>query len=295
MTAVTTTTVACATYGATDAGFRAWAKAHHDALIGAGLTLAYSGIDFNTVTMPTVAQTVAGSNVYELNDALSGTAPIYVKIGFGRGSTTNAQVGFRIDVQIGSGHNGSGTLTGTVVAQYLTCSQLSSADGQILVYRSAAGFALMSNFVIPTVQICWLITVERFAFQGVPTTDGALSVVAGYVANSTGYTSGEGKWGLINLLNATPVGPGSINAATPPGFYSYSNNNSYGGCAPLGRIQTFGKYDPLSTIFQASRLPLGGDNLMYNGILDGENASFRTLNGCNWGSTSYVIPAVRIA
>ena len=292
--AVTATTVACATYGATDAGFRAWAKAHHDALIGAGLSLVYSGIDFATVTMPTVAQTVAGSNVYELNDSLSATTPIYVKIGFGRGSTTTANVGFRIDVQLGSGHNGSGTLTGTIVSQYLTCAQTSSADGQILVYRSPAGFALMSNFA-NTYQINWLIVVERFAFQNSPTVDGALSVVAGYATNTTGTMSGEAQYAFINLVNATPVGPGSLNANVPAGFYSYSANNSFAGCAPLGRIQTFGKYDPLSTIFLTSRSALGGDNLMYDGILDGASASFRTLYGTNFGGTSYVRAAVRIS
>lgn len=292
MTAVTTTTVACAAYGATDAGFRAWAKAHHDALIGAGLTLAYSGIDFNTATMPTVAQTVAGSNVYELNDALSGTAPIYVKIGFGRGSTSAAQAGFRIDVQIGSGHNGSGTLTGVTVSQYLTCNQAAPSDGQILVYRSEAGFALMSNFT-NTYQTNWLVVVERLSNGGEPTTDGAFSLVAGQATNTTSTSSGTGQAALINLISNTPSGPWQLTSAQLPGFFAYNANNSYAGYAPLGRILTFGKYDCLTTVFMASRTPLGSDNVAYYGVLDGETVTFRTLYGCNFTGTSYAVPSVR--
>lgn len=288
---VTVTTQEVVQYAATDAGFRVWAKGIHDALVASGLTVSYTGIDFNTVTMPTTASTVAGSVVYEMNDSLSGTYPLYIKIGYGRGNTTNTNYGYRIDVQIGTTHNGSGTVAGVTQSTFAQGCQASTTDGQIIVCRQASGFTLFSHFTY-NFQAQLVLTVERVHYNNTPTADGAVAVLTWVNANSLNTTSGESYSIWFNRLNATAYGP-SVCMSMPPGLFGYSQNNSYDNYAPLARFQTYGKYDPLRTCFVSSRSQVGVTNSTFQGTVNGESARFRTPYGVNSASTSNVIFAVR--
>lgn len=94
----------------TDALFRAWVTAVDDAIRDMGLVLtADTGqIDLATVTVPATS-TYAGFRMYRLDDALQSTAPVFLRVEFGRGGgTTRSKIG----LTVGSGTNGAGTLTG---------------------------------------------------------------------------------------------------------------------------------------------------------------------------------------
>lgn len=59
------------------------------------------------------SNTEGGYAVYHLNDSLHGTAPIYLRFGFGTASNTSAP---RIQVTTGTSTNGSGVLGGTALS-----------------------------------------------------------------------------------------------------------------------------------------------------------------------------------
>ncbi len=93
-----------------DAGFRAWAQELSNALVAAGLVRAADTgqINFSTVTRPGT-NTAGGYEIMRFNDSLQATAPIFLKIEYGTGSSAaNPQCW----ITVGTGSTGSGTLTG---------------------------------------------------------------------------------------------------------------------------------------------------------------------------------------
>jgi hypothetical protein len=96
-----------------DATFREWGLELSTKLAAAGLvqTADTGQINWTTVTRPG-ASTEAGFEVWRMNDALQATAPVFFRIGYGTNSGTT---GPRIQVTVGTGTDGAGTLTGTAL------------------------------------------------------------------------------------------------------------------------------------------------------------------------------------
>lgn len=95
----------------TDANFRIWTKAVHDAVIAAGLvqTSDTGQIDFATVNKPST-NSMAIPAMYRFNDTLQATAPIFVQLTFGTGDTNATWPGMVVGV--GTATNGTNLLTG---------------------------------------------------------------------------------------------------------------------------------------------------------------------------------------
>lgn len=98
----------------TDAGFRAWGSELATSLQTVGLvqTADTGQINWTTATRPTVANTTAGYEIYRFNDSLQGTAPIFLKLEYGTSSNTSNP---QLWLTVGTGSDGAGTITGTVV------------------------------------------------------------------------------------------------------------------------------------------------------------------------------------
>jgi hypothetical protein len=98
---------------ATDADFRAWGSdfSTHLATVGMVQTADTGQINWTTVTRPGT-NTVGGYEIWRFNDTLQSTAPIYLKISYGTGSSATFPL---VTVQVGTGSNGSGTLTGAAL------------------------------------------------------------------------------------------------------------------------------------------------------------------------------------
>ncbi len=96
-----------------DAEFRAWGSEFSTKLGDVGLiqTADTGQINWATVTRP-ARNTDGGYQVWRFNDAMQGTAPIFIKFYFGTGDAAGLNAP-RIRVEVGTGSNGSGTLTGT--------------------------------------------------------------------------------------------------------------------------------------------------------------------------------------
>jgi hypothetical protein len=204
--------------GVSDAAFRAWGQAISAALAALGLvqTADTGQINWSTVTKPTVNATAQGYEVWRFADALQATAPVYVKIEYGSATSSTTAPG--IWVTVGTGSNGSGTITGTDVANVsgavtsrLACLQngatgptatswaAADADG------SALALALHPNAGASNGGMFVLIERTR-DWSGVATGDGVLVAV---------LTSGAAKCGWLSYLpfvviNNFTVGIGAV-------------------------------------------------------------------------------------
>jgi|PlaIllAssembly_1097288.scaffolds.fasta_scaffold02867_3 hypothetical protein len=96
----------------TDAKFRSWGLALSTAIQACGLTLVADtgSVNWTTVSKPSSTNTKAGFEIYRFDDALQATAPVYIRIDYGSGQYANVTAA--IWFTIGSGTNGSGTVTG---------------------------------------------------------------------------------------------------------------------------------------------------------------------------------------
>lgn len=100
-----------------DALFRTWGSAISAKLLSAGWvkTSDTGQINWVTVTAPAGVSTAQGYEIWRMADTLQSVAPIFLKIEFG--SFTVALGNPAIWITIGTGSNGSGTLTGPVLAR----------------------------------------------------------------------------------------------------------------------------------------------------------------------------------
>ena len=98
-----------------DAEFRIWGLEFNAKLAAIGLiqTADTGQINWTTVVRPGTAATDAGFEIWAFPDALQATAPIYLKIAYGNVNGLNSP---RVRIQVGTGTNGAGTLTGVTTA-----------------------------------------------------------------------------------------------------------------------------------------------------------------------------------
>jgi len=93
-----------------DANFREWMNEFHTALttVGAVQTADTGQINMATATRAGV-NSDAGYSIYYMNDSLHGTAPVYFKLYWGTAAATDRA---RLRLEIGTGSNGTGSITG---------------------------------------------------------------------------------------------------------------------------------------------------------------------------------------
>lgn len=95
-----------------DANLRLWLTELRDLLVSAGLvqTSDTGQINLTTVTWPGVNATELGYFVFRFNDTLQATAPVFLKLRFGR---ANSSINLSFGIEVGAGSDGAGNLTGT--------------------------------------------------------------------------------------------------------------------------------------------------------------------------------------
>ncbi len=112
---MTTQTWVSAVSHANDADFRAWGSELSGKFAAAGLVkhTDTGQINWTTVTRP-AANTAGGYEIWRFDDPLQATAPIFLKMEYGTGS---AAANPQCWITVGTGSNGSGTLTGQTSTQ----------------------------------------------------------------------------------------------------------------------------------------------------------------------------------
>lgn len=165
----------------TDALFRAFFQFWHDGFAnGNWIQTSDTGqINLTTVTKPVAANTVAGYEVWRMDDALQATAPVFLKIEYGTGAANASTPG--IWYTFGTGSDGSGTLTGTTTVRKQFVSP-SNGGGTFtaMITSDTNRFAYVSNITTAAQTIFfYMFTVERSKDGSGQDTAEALMILAG--------------------------------------------------------------------------------------------------------------------
>lgn len=104
--------------------------------------------------------TVAGYQIWRMNDALQGTAPVFVKIEFGSGSVTNS---LGMWFTIGTGSNGTGTITGIIGGNRFSVASQGQSATLFPCYGSGSTSRLsaLHCYTTATVQVSMAWGIER--------------------------------------------------------------------------------------------------------------------------------------
>lgn len=118
-----------------DATFREWGSELEVKLAEAGLvqTSDTGQIDWTTATRSAINTLTAGYSIWRFDDSQQGTAPIYIKIDYGTGSTSTYP---RAAITVGTGSDGSGTLTGTALTAQRVFLNASSTPSAVVARQS---------------------------------------------------------------------------------------------------------------------------------------------------------------
>lgn len=221
----------------TDAQFRSWGKAIGDALEAVGLVRltaveAAGQINWVTVLRPAGMDAVQGFEIFRLNDALQGAAPVFIKINYGSGQSPTGTTPTnrpKITVQIGTGViAGTGALTGIVSDQFYVAAN--DWDGNVppitndTFYTSGANNRISwAHWAPGVVNFFMAFAVTRIKdATGADTTDGVVvqtTSVSGYVSGANYTETGLAQQQVVrftgnqpdtparNLYNAAPVVP----------------------------------------------------------------------------------------
>jgi hypothetical protein len=177
-------------------------------------------MDTGTVNPATVtmagANTAAGFEIYRLNDANQGSYPCFFKVEYGQAAAiTNPSLW----LTVGTGTNGSGTLTGQLGARKQCAQTFTGVVSQVLpsyFCSRADGFVLCNNYLQGTNTAWMLLVVERTKDgSGTATTDGIITLagVTGGVQQQT-----IGFVGPVPTANSTGSLPGPSAIAAQGAF-----------------------------------------------------------------------------
>jgi len=174
-----------------DAGFQAWGLDLQTNLALSGLvqTSDTGQVNWATATRPGVDSTPYYS-IWRFNDTLQATAPIFIRLEFGTGATTNRP---RFRVQVGTGTNGAGTLTGTT-------STIRSATANQLIASTVTAY---SSYVTGGEGYFALVWKDRATSSG--NTLGMFAI-SRTVSILTGEVDDEGAFIILHNAGGTVIG-----------------------------------------------------------------------------------------
>lgn len=201
----------------TDASFRAWGSAISTLLDDVGLakTADTGQINWTTVARPTATNTVAG---YEIRVHDSTLGDTYFKIEYRTaGSTTGANAS--LQVTIGTGSDGAGTITGVMFAAFLDLMESSSVTTARNDTANATAYAYLDDGTVawclaPAKAVTYYSDLMIFArtsgADGAYNGDGAM-VVNQYGANMpTGFRYYSYELGVAKTVDTSMASPGNL-------------------------------------------------------------------------------------
>lgn len=220
---------------ASDAAFRTWLTEYRNMLVSAGLvqTSDTGQIALVTVTFPTVNNTLAGYFIFRFDDTLQSTAPVFMRLTFGRAGAAGI-LGFGIEV--GTGSDGAGNITGT--KQSIPPQSTTSGAPGAGTYNSYAihkeGFAAMVFKLLGTTAAYGVSAgTPNFVVQrtvdntGAPTADGVHVISSGTNTNGTNSLARAFRLRFLPTTDA-----GAVHDGNAMGFVPGPTTDSRVGLAP---------------------------------------------------------------
>lgn len=211
----------------TDAGFRAWVAEAEQMLEDCGLVRTADTGQINTATVvrPAGANSKAGYSMWRFNDSLQATVPIFFRIDYGTGQSQTVP---SMWLRVGTGSDGTGSLTGMVSAEVQN--GISSGPGAAPDYRSFAlhreGSVFLAFKVNGTSSSGQYGTSITFSIQrtvdenGDPTGEGLLAIVP----DAQGYNLNYGRLTWMRFGGSPYVRPAWV--AQPPCVIPYDHADS---------------------------------------------------------------------
>lgn len=200
---MTTSTFSTVISHASTTTFRTWGLELSNALTTIGFIKSgdTGQINWATVTRPAV-NVSGGYEIRYLNDSLHGTAPLYMKIEYGTNTTGAAYPAMW--VTIGTGANGSGTITGTIIAREEIYLGVFPLDSTVLAKSSYACMVEGCVWLMHKAKVrgtyypafSWMLC-RTWDSSGAPTADGMVFYRTSYnginyAAYPTAYVFGTG-------------------------------------------------------------------------------------------------------
>jgi hypothetical protein len=263
---MTTSSFMVASETANDTQFRAWGGALSNAITAVGIikTADTGQIDWTTVANP-ADNSYGGYEVRAFDDSLQSTNPLFLKIEFGR---LNNLIAMRLS--LGTGTNGSGTLTGQFMTTGLVCQTRQNNATPSSCFVSSDGSYLTVGLFVPTAHATFFAIERTKDSFGQNTALGALimSVFGGSSINAPQFRhqffpyTGVIPDSLLNQLGVfTPAGISSGVDGADVNFYP---NFFFRNGSPLNPpITHFGYFNADVTAGGQSIVPVYGQNRNY--------------------------------
>lgn len=275
---MTLVTFSTAMTNGTDAQFRAWGKGISDSLQAVGIVkTADSGqINWTTVTAPTSANAKMGYEIYRFNDTLQSTAPVFIKLAFGSGSSGTYPA---LWISVGTGSNGSGTITGEILPEQQNCVYYASEVSLHYISGSSNRFVIAIQGASPGNQL--VLTVERtHDSSGSDTNNGVMvNRIASWISVDSQHYLSFSDSSVVTVPQISCITPVGLSGAKSPDINLY----------PV-RFFTPGE-GPMSNCLVGY---ISGDfavNASYTVSFCGINRTFRTMQATppssGYGATTY--------
>lgn len=222
-----------------DAEFRAWGSMFSGALAAVGMvqTSDTGQINWSTATRA-ASNTAAGYEIWRMNDAMQSVFPVFIKFEYGSRSTSSVPA---VWITVGSGSNGSGSITGIFVGRFAA-----TANGSLVVDGSSRP-TLVSH------------TDGLFGFElasGAINYSGACPVAAMFISRTVdeaGIATGDGLLVVYSdsySTTITAVAPGGVTSSPGPHIALVPTSITSGG-TPDG-LQAFPQYVFLPKMFRVA-------------------------------------------
>ena len=220
-----TTSLVTATYShAATANFQAWVNEIYTALVTTcGLT---NTVDSGQMAVPCTSalpgtNTSAGYYMFNFNDTLQATAPVFIKMEFGTGTSAAAP---SILVTVGTGTNGAGTVTGTVLFRVQATTNSTISNPGVTSYNSRYCYNATQGFLglvwktgsttsLGNIGMGAIFILRSNSVSGAPTADSVLLITNASSA-TTGSTGSGGNAQIINYNIPTAYQGGSFPLTT---------------------------------------------------------------------------------
>ena len=230
-----------------DATFRVWTQALHDAIAAILTFVTQTGeINFGTVLTPSATSQKRGFRIYRFSDAAQVTHPIFIRIDFGSGTGAATQPG--IWVQAGNAVDGSGNLSvvsggNLMTAEQLTPAKAGSATTFLSHVSGDGGRLTISLFTLwmTTAENTWFFNIERCPDSLGNYEDNAvgLDILAG--SNKQCYTLTKDGRSVSSKINSNSFMPWPFDDSTTTAALGLRV-----GCFPFLRISPSRVYNAIT-------------------------------------------------